>query len=782
MKQALQSAIFVCLLFLNLKINAQTKVIPYQQLPNYNGSGNSGIYFSASMTTSSITVTFEGPADRWIALGFGSSMFTTDVLTYSNGKSGATHPLDWKDYYNTSTSVTGVNLDNTQNWNIVSTNTTSSGQRTVTAIRALSTGDSQDLALTFTATALNIVWARGAGANYTLAYHGSTNRAYNISLPWLSSPTASFVALTQTVCAGSTVTFSNLSTGGGTTYNWQFEGANPAVSSATNPVVTYTAPGTYSVVLTASNSVGTSTYSQLNYITVNPTVTPAAAISIISGNNPLCAGSTITFSCSALNGGSAPTFQWKLNGVNVGSSSATYSSSSFSNSSVISCQLTSNMACSVPASTLSSGVTLTVNSTAAASVSVNQYLGNNPMCVGAIAGFSAAPFQGGTNPAFQWKINGINVGSNSPTYTTTSLSSGDVLTCELISNNSCTSNSLALSSSITLTVSTNLLPTLSLTTLPAGTTICSGQAANFTVSGTNGGNSPSYQWAVNGNTSGTNNSSFSTSSLINGDVLSCMMTSALTCANPQTVSVQMTVNVIPTPSQANIIVAGSATVCPGSTLALSSTSVNNNLWSTGSTASSIVVTNAGTYTLQQIINGCPSLPTTFALSNFQLTNAALDSVAPVCVDDQAVVLNGSPAGGNYFGNGMVGNAFNPSLAGVGNNAVTYVSLQSFGSETCSDTASIQIVVDACTGINSYYSQNSKISLYPNPVKNKLNIIGVNKNDKIQLLNVNGETCRISFNFNSEICEADVSDLPEGAYLLVIQSSDGVEHVRLIKTN
>jgi hypothetical protein len=38
----------------------------------------------------------------------------------------------------------------------------------------------------------------------------------------------------------------------------------------------------------------------------------------------------------------------------------------------------------------------------------------------------------GTNPTYQWKLNGSNVGTNSPNYTNTSLSNNDVITCNLI--------------------------------------------------------------------------------------------------------------------------------------------------------------------------------------------------------------------------------------------------------------------------------------------------------------------------------------------------------------
>ncbi len=174
---------FVCALGMNLSI-AQTKTIAYQELPDALGNASgSGIFLSATMTSTNINVTFTGPSDRWIALGFGSFMTPTDVLMYSGGKTGATHAVDWFDYYNSSYTAVGINKDATQNWTITS-NTVTSGQRTVVATRVLNTGDANDLALLYSAANLNVVWARGASATYTIAYHGSTNRSTGIVLPW----------------------------------------------------------------------------------------------------------------------------------------------------------------------------------------------------------------------------------------------------------------------------------------------------------------------------------------------------------------------------------------------------------------------------------------------------------------------------------------------------------------------------------------------------------------------------------------------------------------------
>ena len=340
---------------------SQVKTIPFQELRDYQGIiPGSGMFFGASMTNSSITITYVGPLDRWFCFGFGTAMYNTDVLMYSNGRIGAIHPLGWHDYYNTSIAITSVNQDVLQNWNIVSTGSISPAQRSVTATRALNTGDANDVALNFSDVALNLVWARGATPDYTIAYHGATNKAHGIYLPWLSQPAASFVTDASTVCAGAPMSYSNTSTGGLTSYTWSFPGGNPSISTATNPVVVYASPGIYGVVLTTSNIIGTASVSLNNYIQVLPNVTPAVSIFQTGANNPICAGTLANFTANVTNAGAAPNYQWKINGVNAGVNSAFFTSAFFANPSLINCSVTANGICANPVTVLSPAITVSV--------------------------------------------------------------------------------------------------------------------------------------------------------------------------------------------------------------------------------------------------------------------------------------------------------------------------------------------------------------------------------------------------------------------------------------
>ncbi|WP_188049134.1 LamG-like jellyroll fold domain-containing protein [Flavobacterium sp. GP15] len=68
--------------------------------------------------------------------------------------------------------------------------------------------------------------------------------------------------------------------------------------------------------------------------------TPPVRVSIASTS--ICAGDAVTFSATPINGGTLPIYQWKVNGVNVGTNSATYVSPALTRGDDVSVAMTSN--------------------------------------------------------------------------------------------------------------------------------------------------------------------------------------------------------------------------------------------------------------------------------------------------------------------------------------------------------------------------------------------------------------------------------------------------------
>ncbi|MDO9036477.1 MAG: PKD domain-containing protein [Methanoregula sp.] len=120
---------------------------------------------------------------------------------------------------------------------------------------------------------------------------------------FVNAPVVSFTGTPLTGTPPLTVTFTETSTQSPTTWNWSFgdgEWYNTTVAAQKNTTHEYASVGTYTVGLTASNTVGSSTLSKTNYINVtSAVVTPVAAFSAnaTSGSAPV----TILFTDASTN-------------------------------------------------------------------------------------------------------------------------------------------------------------------------------------------------------------------------------------------------------------------------------------------------------------------------------------------------------------------------------------------------------------------------------------------------------------------------------------------------
>ncbi len=83
------------------------------------------------------------------------------------------------------------------------------------------------------------------------------------------APVADFYTLTPFVCPGVSVQFkANTKRATATSWQWTFEGGNPATSSLQNPFVTFDTPGPRNVTLTVANDQGSNTLSKWDAVVI----------------------------------------------------------------------------------------------------------------------------------------------------------------------------------------------------------------------------------------------------------------------------------------------------------------------------------------------------------------------------------------------------------------------------------------------------------------------------------------------------------------------------------
>lgn len=322
---------------------------------------------------------------------------------------------------------------------------------------------------------------------------------------------------------------------------------------------TYTVIGTNLISTCQTNMIGSVT------ITINPVVTPGVTINTSAGDTS-CSGSLVTFTANPINGGSAPAYQWRINGVNT----ATGANYSFVpvNGDVIEVTLTSSAACALPA-VVSNTKVMTVQPNLAPAVAVSANPGN-VICQGTSVTFTATPTNGGASPTYTWVKNGLN-SAISPSFTYTP-ADGDVVYCVMTSDYRCRTTNTAASSHVNMIVDMPVQPVVTITADP-GLNIAAGQSVSFNATVVNGGTSPSYQWLVNGAVvPGAVTPAFTTSSLSDNDTVACIVLKSGGCPGlsgvgsvrvhiygvgvPQVATFASDIKLIPNPNKGTFTVKG----------------------------------------------------------------------------------------------------------------------------------------------------------------------------------------------------------------------------------
>ncbi|MFK8102361.1 MAG: immunoglobulin domain-containing protein, partial [Saprospiraceae bacterium] len=329
------------------------------------------------------------------------------------------------------------------------------------------------------------------------------------------------------ICAGEIVNFTATTTNGGTnpSFIWEVNNIDQNVDSLSFSSATLSDGDEVRCRLSSSETCTTNAIvtSDAQVMTVNPVLT--ADLTIVTSTTEICAGEVLSFSATTTNGGTNPTYEWRLNSVLVGTNSDTLTLSNLSDGDELTCQLTSSEPCVVNPTVASDPLIISVNPILVASVAITATA--TEICAGETVLFTATTMNAGTNPTYEWRLNGMVIGTNSDTLSLSNLSNDDEVTCQLTSSETCIANTTFISNSIVIIVNPILITSISITA--TATEICAGEMVLFTATTMNAGTNPVYEWRLNGMMIGTNSDTLSLSNLSNDDEVTCQLTSSETC-------------------------------------------------------------------------------------------------------------------------------------------------------------------------------------------------------------------------------------------------------------
>ena len=508
-------------------------------------------------------------------------------------------------YYNYANTLSGATTTATFTiTNTGTTNLTLTNPITVTGTGfALGTGFGTTTVTPGATTTFTVTFTPNAAGNFTGNVQFATNDCdegtYNFTLNGLgivTPPVADFSAAQTTICQGSSVTFTNLSTYA-TSYAWTFAGGTPGTSTATSPTVTYNTAGTYAVTLVATNANGSDTETKNAYITVVASTATALPL-----NEGFTTAPFVPTGWSLINNNASPT-SWARS-TTVGLAPTAGNSMWFNNfayndadddvvrlkalafTGLASAQITFDVAYAPYDAANYDGLEVLVSTNCGSSFT-SVYSKSSTTLATAIATTSAF-----VPTAAQWRTETIDL--------TPYIGQANVIIA--FKNLSGYGNNLYVDNINVTGVVATTPPTPSFTT--ASSTVCAGQSIAYTNTST--GSPTSYSWSFPGGTPSTSTAANPTVTYATAGTYNVVLTATNgSGSNTTTMTNYVTVNAVPaTPT---VTAGGATTFCTGGSVTLTSSAGTSYLWSNGATTQSITATTAGTYTVQ-VTNaaGCQS--------------------------------------------------------------------------------------------------------------------------------------------------------------------------------
>ncbi len=578
----------------------------------------------------------------------------------------------------------------------------------------------------------------------------------------------------SSICSGASTT---LSVNGASSYTWTSNSSN-----ASSIVVTPTVSTVYTVMSAISPTcASTSTF---NVIVNNA----APVLSVSASNNSICLGGSVT-----LTGSGANTYSWSggvSNGISfsptttaaytLNAGNACGTSSIVSTVSVIPLPVaitgSSNIICSgspipltasgatsytwLPGSYVGTTYIVSPGSTTTYSVmgmtgscfgyslytlttnplpTVSAVASNSQVCAGDAVVLTAS---GGLN--YTW-----TPGNLSGTSVTVSPSTS---TGYSVAGN----NSFGCLAGVQIAVITNPSPTITIAS--SANMVCAGDLVTINASG-----ATNYTWSAGGNTS-----SISVNPLTSS--VYTVTGSSNNCSASQTVNVDVFIPVVS--------ITGQTLICSGQTASLLASGANSYTWSNNIPFAGINVTPLVT-TLYSVAAEatslnvtCPGAASVLVTVNPNPTVTAVASRTSMCVNEKNT-LTASGAGTYSWSSGQTSASFT-----IAPNLVTTFVYTVTGTDAnnCSETATLTVKVNSCTGID-LLSKNG-LAIYPNPNNGSFSVKSDAADMSFILMNELGQQV-LKFELNQQNnYQVELKNITGGIYYL-ISSTPGAGAYKVI---
>jgi hypothetical protein len=478
------------------------------------------------------------------------------------------------------------------------------------------------------------------------------------------------------LCGGSNTGSINLNNSGTGTFGYSWTGPNSF--TATTKDISNLEAGIYYVTVTSA-----ACFASDSFVITTPSV---LSVNSTISNSSVCSGTTVNLDATASGGTGSYSYLWfGTNNFTATSANTSLVADSLSPG-FYSVTVTDSNGCTANSLVMLTNVTPSITPLASITSTATT------ICAGVSVTFNSTTSGGGVTPSYQWNINGTPIsGETNASFTSTTLNDGDVVTLTYTTSEVCYTALTATSNSIAMTVNPIVNPLASISA--NSSIICPGTNVTFTSLTEGGGSAATYQWYLNGVAMiGETNTTYASSNLNNGDVVSMIMTTSVPCpTSATTTSNSITMNVGAMISPSVTIAASANTICSGNTVSFTSTITNGGnaptyQWllngnaingATNDSYSTSSVSNNDVFSLS-IVSNAACLISTNATSNSQTVtvfiaqgNTVASSPLTLCPGGSVTLTAGN--GSNYlWSNGATTQSI--TINTVGSYSVTYTDM------------------------------------------------------------------------------------------------------------
>lgn len=271
---------------------------------------------------------------------------------------------------------------------------------------------------------------------------GSNRIQLNVSSTAAAVASNALIAGSNPGCPGQRLVFKANVSGGGSapTYIWYVNGV---ASGILDTLETSTLSAGDEVWCTVTpNSICSTTPVNTDTITVSfASVVSSNTIALTAGAIPSCDSTFLVFTSTPTNGGSAPDYQWYVNGVALpGATLHFLADSVFKDNDTVSCRVISNHTCVITGvgdTSWSNPIVVQRSPRTVPTLDVSITKGFNPGCLDSLLEFTATATDGGGIPTIVWYINRA-IAAYGSVYGSTGFNDGDTLSCKMfVSPGSC---------------------------------------------------------------------------------------------------------------------------------------------------------------------------------------------------------------------------------------------------------------------------------------------------------------------------------------------------------